>query len=56
MHELKSHPNDAAIVNHVFVTMAGLIKTSGNRTCALSNNYVSTNDIHTLSDIVQSEL
>ncbi|XP_058246523.1 serine/threonine kinase-like domain-containing protein STKLD1 [Hemibagrus wyckioides] len=28
MHELRSHPNEAAIVNHVFVAMAGLIKTS----------------------------
>ncbi|XP_026784300.3 serine/threonine kinase-like domain-containing protein STKLD1 [Pangasianodon hypophthalmus] len=28
MHELKSHPNEATIVNHVFVAMAGLIKTS----------------------------
>ncbi|XP_017323260.1 serine/threonine kinase-like domain-containing protein STKLD1 isoform X2 [Ictalurus punctatus] len=28
IHQLKSHPNEAVIVNHVFVAMAGLITTS----------------------------
>lgn len=32
MHALKSHPNDDAIVNHVFVSMAALIKNLGQKT------------------------
>lgn len=38
LHELKSHPNDAVIVNHVFAAMVGLIKDSGQKTCDLANN------------------